>query len=144
MEELCDFSKQFVQLLLEAHPEWQEQLRVVKPDNKELGWLSIEIQSPAENGEWLLVSTEDDLITIGFADWHAHYDYWGNEELLQMFAGAIKMIDDLLAEKCVCVTYFRGEEICMASCEIAGIKPKSGLKTRIRSWLGNYDTEYQG
>ncbi|WP_027483484.1 hypothetical protein [Deinococcus pimensis] len=83
----------FARLMFGAHPDW----RPLAQEREGGAAFELSVPSPADPDVQLWLSTEDDELTVGFADWHAHFG-WSDVPHEQSAREAFELIERLVTD----------------------------------------------
>lgn len=138
---LNPFSRRLADLLLAAHPEWASLVRADPEGFPAPGSLRVEVPSPLP-GRALLIRTYGDQVTVDFgADgWHEHFMPAADGDAGTACAAALRLIDDLLADRVVVATrHLAGRRLWSRAVRHPVRRPRLGSITVV-SWSGARDT----
>ena len=139
---LTDFSQRFADHLLVCFPELAKYSRVDE------GTLVVEVPSPANSKRGLIIATDDNEISLGFDNWHAHVGDETTDEA-QKFELASQLVDDFFHERVMVAAKFKDKQFVGAkllrSEESLESEPPAepGEQLFIRSFRGTHDANYQ-
>jgi hypothetical protein len=139
---LTDFSQRFADHLFVCFPELAKHARVDE------GALVIELPSPASSKRGLIIATDDNEISLGFDNWHAHVGEETTPEV-QKFELASQLVDDFMHERVMVAAKFKDKQFVGAkllrSEEGLQSEPPSepGERLFVRSFRGTHDANYQ-
>jgi hypothetical protein len=139
---LTEFSQRFADHLFVCFPELANHARVDE------GALVVEVPSPVSTKRGLIIATDDNEISLGFDNWHAHV---GDETTLetQKFELASQLVDDFMHERVMVTAKFKDKQFVGAkllrSEEGLESEPPAGPGERlfVRSFRGTHDANYQ-
>jgi hypothetical protein len=139
---LNEFSQRFADHLFVCFPELA---RYARADE---GALVVEVPSPANNKRGLIVASDDNEISLGFDNWHAHVGDETTSET-QKFELASQLVDDFLHERVMVAAKFKDQQFVAArllrSQEELDSEPPAepGERLFVRSFRGTHDANYQ-
>jgi len=139
---LNDFSQRFADHIFVCFPELT---RYARADE---GALVVEIPSPTNSKRGLIVATDDNEISLGFDNWHAHVGDQTTSEA-QKFELASQLVDDFLHERVMVAAKFKDQQFVAArllrSQEELDSEPPAepGERLFVRSFRGTHDANYQ-
>ncbi len=157
MNQLDDYAQRFATKLFKAFPEWRQFILAEAPDiftEPVAGCLIVKVPTPVkmsspEFGNWLLIDTCDEQVTVAFDRYHTHFDCFSDVPQEQSFREAVEFIQSLVHEElCLAVTmdgdHYRGS-VPFKSNEEPDLSWLSSPCERvyIRSWKGTFDREYK-
>jgi hypothetical protein len=142
-ERLNDFSRGIAGLLFAKYPHWRTHAKVEQAQ-RGAGYLSVQVPAPASSAaaHGLTVSTEDEVVTVGFDWFHTHfYAGVGDGERLGTDY-AFHFIEELLSERFAVISWWQDDQCTTYSTTRNGknampddlIGPHN--RVRIRSWHG--------
>ena len=139
---LTEFSQRFADHLFVCFPEMEKYARVDE------GALVVEIPSPASSKRGLIIATDENEISLGFDNWHAHV---GDEETneAQKFELATQLVHDFFHERVMVAAKFKDKQFVGAkllrSDEPLEAEPPAepGERMFVRSFRGTHDANYQ-
>ena len=143
LERLDAFSRQVARVLFAKYPGWRTHAKVEQAHGG-AGYLSVEVPAPASAAaaHGLTVSTEDEVVTVGFDWFHTHFyagvgdgDRFGTDY-------AYHFIEELLNERFAVISWWQDDQCTTYSTRRDGtnampddlIGPHN--RVRIRSWNG--------
>jgi len=139
---LTDFSQRFADHLFVCFPE------VAKYAHVDEGALVVEIPSPASSKRGLIIATDENEISLGFDNWHAHVgDETTNEA--QKFELATQLVHDFFHERVMVAAKFKdkqfvGAKLLRAEESLEAEPPaEPGERLFVRSFRGTHDANYQ-
>lgn len=140
---LDERSRRFAEALLREFPEWAPYLRRADDDDPEPGTLLVEVPPPPPGTGPLWIDTENEEITVAFADWHSHYTAWRDEDEEASMRDALAAIREIVEERLLSVAALNGEQWRRSWSVAPGepVETRHGDTTRVRSWRGTYDAE---
>jgi hypothetical protein len=139
---LNEFSQRFADHLFVCFPELARWARADE------GALVVEIPSPANSKRGLIVASDDNEISLGFDNWHAHVGDEMTSET-QKFELASQLVDDFLHERVMVAAKFKNQQFVAAkllrSEEGLDSEPPAepGERLFVRSFRGTHDANYQ-
>jgi hypothetical protein len=139
---LNDFSQRFADHLFVCFPEMAKYARADE------GALVVEVPSPANSKRGLIVASDDNEISLGFDNWHAHVGDETTSET-QKFELASQLVDDFLHERVMVAAKFKDQQFVAAkllrSEEGLDSEPpaEAGERLFVRSFRGTHDANYQ-
>ncbi len=152
IENLDAFSRDIAERLFAAHPEWKAFARIeVGNDAVTPGYLVVEITPPAEAkvDHSLLITTEDEEVTIGLDYYHSHFEDFASPSGDPASDG-MAFLKGLLCDHIAVVSWWNGET-CVGSStigrdeELAPMPHKPSYdRIRIRSWQGTRNRDLTG
>jgi hypothetical protein len=139
---LTDFSQRFADHLLLCFPELAKYARADE------GALVVELPSPASSKRGLIIATDDNEISLGFDNWHAHVGDEATSEG-QKFELATQLVDDFMHERVMVAAKFKDQQFVGAKL----LRSEEGLESEppnepgerlfVRSFRGTHDANYQ-
>lgn len=132
--ELNDYSSRFLAVLLQAFPEFGEQV-VAGP---EAGCFKVEFPAPSGSTFW--VATEDfDRVTVGFDAYHIHFGGWAESVDAEDFDNAVGYIRRLISGECLVAVWSRAGSYAGSVSFARGETPQpwksgDGLAVAIKGW----------
>ena len=139
---LTNFSQRFADHLFVCFPELAKYARVDE------GALVVEVPSPASSKRGLIIATDDNEISLGFDNWHAHVgDETTNEA--QKFELASQLVHDFFHERVMVAAKFKDKQFVGAKLlraeESLDAEPPAepGERLFVRSFRGTHDANYQ-
>ena len=148
LEQLDDYSRFAVGLILERFPAWREQMVFRRPDGYEHAYADFALVSPSpaiEHGLW--VSTAAEEITVGLHTHHSHFTDYDNRSNPAHISDALDHVQELLDERTAIVSWYFGDRFAgSTSQDVAAERPTCSLlsrvtRTTLRSWRGTYDRD---
>jgi hypothetical protein len=97
---LTEFSQRFADHLFVCFPELVNHARVDE------GALVVEVPSPASAKRGLIIATDDNEISLGFDNWHAHVGDETTPEA-QKFELATQLVDDFMHDRVMVAAKFK-------------------------------------
>lgn len=155
LTELNDYSKRFCIQFVDNYPWWSEYIKSHSQEYATPGSIKITIPSPNLKSDVLYISTDNGEITVGFSHWHTHYTNYASDKEEEEFIGAFELIDEIINEKIVIVSFWHNDELCLSTNIDAAIPPDANSlidmphiqqkvnRVIIRSWQGALDKEYR-
>jgi hypothetical protein len=139
---MTPFSETTIEAILAAFPDWKPFVRQERGRNGDV-YAIVEAPAPAvaNTADGLWITTENDEVTVWFDRFHSHFDCW---EVMSNGDAASSFVEDLLNERIVVASTWRGDEWLSAWPERAGDPvetPPSGIRLRIRSWRGRFNED---
>jgi hypothetical protein len=139
---LNQFSQRFADHLLVCFPELAKHARADE------GALVVEVPSPASSKRGLIIATDDNEISLGFDNWHAHVGDETTSES-QKFELAAQLVDDFLHDRVMVAAKFKDQQFVAARL----LRSEEGLESEppaepgerlfVRSFRGTHDANYQ-
>lgn len=139
---LNEFSQRFADHLFVCFPDLA---RFARADE---GALVVEVPSPANSKRGLIVASDDNEISLGFDNWHAHVGDETTSEA-QKFELASQLVDDFLHERVMVAAKFKDQQFVAARL----LRSEDGLDSEppgepgerlfVRSFRGTHDANYQ-
>ena len=139
---LTDFSQRFADHLFVCFPE------LAKYASVDEGALVVEVPSPASSKRGLIIATDDNEISLGFDNWHAHVGDESTHEA-QKFELATQLIHDFFHERVMVAAKFKDKQFVGAKLlrveESLESEPPAepGERLFVRSFRGTHDANYQ-
>jgi hypothetical protein len=139
---LTEFSQRFADHLFVCFPELAKYARADE------GALVVEVPSPASEKRGLIIATDENDISLGFDNWHAHVGDESTAEA-QKFELATQLVHDFFHERVMVAAKFKDQQFVGAkllrSEEGLESEPPSepGERLFVRSFRGTHDANYQ-
>jgi hypothetical protein len=139
---LTDFSQRFADHLFVCFPELAKYARADE------GALVVEVPSPASTKRGLVIATDDNEISLGFDNWHAHVGDETTDES-QKFELATQLVHDFFHERVMVAVKFKDQQFLNAKLlraeEQLDAEPPAapGEQLFVRSFRGTHDANYQ-
>ena len=109
-----EFSENFLKLLESKWPDWKGKAKPVGE------YFEFEIPSGGDHGVKLTIDTDEDEVTIGFGNYHCHWDGLGFETLEDEWKDAIQFIDGIVSNNIKVVSWFKESRWCGSSWVYSG------------------------
>jgi hypothetical protein len=134
-------SRSFAVELFRAHPDWRQFGRVERLINKALGYLIVEVAGPSGSrlDHPLLITTDNEEVTISLDHFHQHFDWPPQNHLLD----PLLFLATLLCDEMAVVSYWKDGkwvESTVLDADEQAI-PEPGIMVRVRSWNGTRDLD---
>jgi hypothetical protein len=144
---MTPFSHETAQIVFRDFPDWRAFSREERNHDGTL-YLVVEVPPPAEANTLLglVVSTDNDEVTVAFDYYHSHFDEWSsNDDWAHQYA-ALPFVQGLLSETIAVTSWWRGNEWRGSSQQLAGTDAEPDHITdfsriRVRSWKGTFNDD---
>lgn len=142
LEGLHDLSRSFAKALFAALPKLREHARANE------GVLRIELEpAPARPTCGFWISTDDNEVTVGFGEYHAHFEWPPTSG--HVLDDPIEFARSILSDEFVVVDWTRDGDWKRSRVSRAGEEPdladlRPGDVVHVRSWSGAHDREIRG
>jgi hypothetical protein len=136
--------------MLSRQPQWRKYARTDDhPDCEGMGRLLVQIPCPNEAAGNLVISTDDDEVTVDWGYFHQHFDREDDTDQEVEFDEALRTVEAIMSEE-LWVAAWRANETWMGSQPLMKgeeldpfFSPHAPDELIIRSWNGTYDTVEQ-
>jgi len=139
---LTEFSQRFADHLFVCFPELAKYARADE------GALVVEVPSPASRKRGLIIATDENEVSLGFDNWHAHVGDENTDEA-QKFELATQLVHDFFHERVMVAAKFKDQQFVGAKL----LRSEEGLESEppaepgerlfVRSFRGTHDANYQ-
>lgn len=143
LDQLNPRSRRVARALLAEFPDWAPYLRLSAFPGHAPGTLEVEVPPAHLAGSPLHVDTDNDEVTVSFADWHEHYGGWAGDVEEESIRAAVQAVRDVVEERLLSVLALDDGRPRRAWRAAPGepVTTRHGTLTRVRSWRGTYDAE---
>jgi hypothetical protein len=137
---LNELSAAFADRLFHKYPQWEHLAK-----NLQDGPFEVSVPQPGAD-RYLLISTQDDEITIGYDYWHDHLGSFLGLSDKEVIDQGMEEIRAIIEEDLVVMISFRDDKWVQSMHwrPATPVITEPGGTTQLRSWLGTYDRVLEG
>jgi hypothetical protein len=144
----ADSESTYGEPLFAAFPEWRALARrEVNRHGEEMVAIDVSAPAAADVDEGLWITWGDGEITVGFGDYHQHFEGWLGDDSWLGENGAMALVQGIIDERLAVATLFDDDEAVAYTMIETGelsrpvVSDRSFNRIRARSWNGTFNAD---